>query len=156
MYVLTALFGDYYQSKIIEVFIENYDEDLSRPEIVEMANTSWGSTYKYIDYLISEKIIRKSRKIGKTQLYKLNLDHSTTKILFQLEHERFTENIGRLVGKLPIQKKTIHKEPIITIIKKNGEIKKQYEDGSEEIIYRDSSTKWNITKSKIKRLNYSV
>ena len=142
MYVLTPLFGNYYQSKIIEVFLENYDEELSTPEIIEIADTSRGSAYKYLDYLVKEKIIKKIRKIGKTQLYKLNLNHPTTKILFLLEHERFTESIERLTGKLPKIKRESYREPII-IGEKEGVIEKQYIDGKIETVISKSSTSWN-------------
>jgi len=156
MYVLTPLFGNYYQSKIIEVFLENNDEELSIPEIIEIAETSRGSTYKYLDYLVKEKIIKKIRKIGKTQLYRLNLRHPTTKILLLLEHERFTENIERLIGKLPLIEEEYHQEPIITITERDGKIKKQFEDGSVEMIHGGSSTKWNIKELKRRNVNYNI
>lgn len=96
MFVLTKLFGGYYQAKIIETFLENYDEELIIPEIVEMADTSRGSSYKYLEYLVSENIVKKTRKIGKTQLYQLNLDHPITKALVELEHYIFKSGIEKI------------------------------------------------------------
>ena len=156
MYVLTPLFGNYYQSKIIEVFLENYEEELSSPEIIEIAESSRGSTYKYLKYLVKEKIIKKTKKIGKTQLYMLNLNHPTTKILLILEHERFTESIEQLIGKLPKIKEKYNEEPIITIIEKDGDIKRQFEDGSVEMVQRGSSIKWNISENKKKKVEYNI
>jgi hypothetical protein len=146
MFVLTKIFGDYYQAKIIEIFLENYDKELTIPEIIEMAETSRGSSYKYFEHLVSEKIVKKTRKIGKTQLYQLNLEHPITKILVELEHYIFKSGIEKLIGEVPKLEKEYHIEPIITLKDKDGSIKKQYEDGFTEVIFeKKKSDEWNIT-----------
>lgn len=132
MFVLTKLFGDYYQAKIIECFLENYDEELSTPEIIEMAETSRGSSYKYLEYLVSEGIIKKTRKIGKTQLHQLNSKHPLTKVLIELEHLIFKSGIEKFVKKVPELEPKYHGEPLVIIEDKNGMEEKHYSDGYTE------------------------
>lgn len=157
MFVLTKLFGSYYQAKIIESFLENYDEELTIPEIIEMAETSRGSSYKYLEYLVSEKIVRKTRKIGKTQLYQLNLDHPITQILVELEHYIFKSGIEKLIGEIPKPIKEYYEEPIMICLDKKRGIEKQYLDGRiERIISGKTITKWNKTKLLKEKEDYYI
>lgn len=87
MFILKKLLGDSYQAKILEVLIENFDEEFTIPEIIEIAETSRGSTYSYIDALVKEGIVFETRKIGRTQLYQLNMENPATKPLILLEHD---------------------------------------------------------------------
>ena len=97
MYILSELFGDYPQVKIVETFAENYDDSLSGPDIARMTGVTKATVYAHINKLLKEDIIRKVRKVGKTQLYQLNNDNPKAKIILMLERFIVSERLGKLV-----------------------------------------------------------
>ena len=99
MYVLSELFGDCPQVKIIETFAENYEDTLSGPDIARMTGVTKATVYAHINKLLKEDIIRKERKVGKTQLYQLNNDNPKAKIVLILERFIVSERLGKLVKK---------------------------------------------------------
>jgi len=99
MYLLSELFGDCPQVKIVETFAENYDDSLSGPDIARMTGVTKATVYAHINKLLKEDIIRKVRKVGKTQLYQLNNDNPKAKIILMLERFIVSERLGKLVEK---------------------------------------------------------
>ncbi len=97
MYVLSELFGNYPQVKIVETFAENYDDTLSGPDIARMTGVTKATVYAHINKLLKEDIIRKVRKVGKTQLYQLNRENPKAKIILMLERFIVSERLGKLV-----------------------------------------------------------
>lgn len=97
MSVMSELFGEYYQAKIIEIILENYEEEMTIKDIMKMAETSQGSTYGYIKFLVDKKILIESRKIGKTQLYRLNVENNITKALLLFEHNLVTSELDKKI-----------------------------------------------------------
>lgn len=94
---MSELFGEYYQAKIIEIILENYEEEMTIKDIMKMADTSQGSTYQYIKYLVKRGILVESRKIGKTMLYRLNLENNITKALLLFEHSLVTSELDKRI-----------------------------------------------------------
>lgn len=99
MFILSKLLGNTYYAKILEILIENYKDEFTIPDIIEIAGTSRGSTYSYIKSLISENIVNETRKIGSTQLYKLNLENQSIKALILLEHNLVQEKLEKVMIK---------------------------------------------------------
>lgn len=99
MYVLSELFGDCPQVKIVETFAENYEDTLSGPDIARMTGVTKATVYAHINKLLKEDIIRKVRKVGKTHLYQLNNDNPKAKIVLMLERFIVSERLGKLVEK---------------------------------------------------------
>ena len=97
MYVLSELFGDCPQVKIVETFAENYEDTLSGPDIARMTGITKATVYAHINKLLKEDIIKKVRKVGKTQLYQLNHDNTKAKIVLMLERFIVSERLGKLV-----------------------------------------------------------
>jgi DNA-binding transcriptional ArsR family regulator len=84
MYILSELFGDCPQVKIVETFAEYYDDTLSGSDIRQMTGVSKATIYSHIDKLLNEGIIKKMEKVGKTQLYQLNSTNPKAKIILML------------------------------------------------------------------------
>jgi len=103
MFVLSKLFGNTYSTKILEILIENYKDEFTIPDIIEIAGTSRGSTYSYIKSLVSENIVNETRKIGSTQLYKLNLENQSIKALILLEHNLVQEKLEKVMIKEKVE-----------------------------------------------------
>ncbi len=99
MYVLSELFGDCPQVKIVETFAENHDDILSGPEIARMTGVTKATVYAHMNKLLKEDIIRRVKKVGKTQLYQLNHDNPKAKIILMLERFIVSERLGKLVEK---------------------------------------------------------
>jgi len=99
MYILSELFGDCAQVKIVETFAENHDETLSGPEISRMTGVTKATVYAHINKLLKEEIIKKAKKVGKTQLYQLNNDNTKAKMILMLERFIVSERLGNLVEK---------------------------------------------------------
>ncbi len=101
MYVLSELFGNCPQVKIVETFAEYYDDTISGSNIVQMTGVSKATVYSHIDKLLKEDIIKKAEKIGKTQLYQLNNMNPKAKIILMLERFIVAERLEKLVEKEP-------------------------------------------------------
>jgi predicted DNA-binding protein YlxM (UPF0122 family) len=99
MYVLSELFGNCPQVKIVETFAENYEDTLSGPEIARMTGVTKATVYSHINKLLKEDIIRKAKKVGKTQLYQFNSDNPTAKIILMLERFIVSERLEKLIEK---------------------------------------------------------
>jgi DNA-binding transcriptional ArsR family regulator len=101
MYVLSELFGNCPQVKILETFAEYYDDTLSGSDIMQMTDVSKATIYSHIDKLLKEGIIKKARKVGKTQLYQLNSNNPKAKIILMLERFIVAERLEKMVEKEP-------------------------------------------------------
>lgn len=99
MYVLSELFGNCPQVKIVETFAENYDDTLSGPDIARMTGVTKATVYAHINKLLKEDIIRKAKKVGKTQLYQFNSDNPKAKIILMLERFIVSERLEKLIDK---------------------------------------------------------
>lgn len=99
MYVLSELFGNCAQVKIVETFAENHDDTLSGPEIARMTGVTKATVYAHINKLLKEDIIRKVKRVGKTQLYQLNSNNPKAKIIVVLERFIVSERLEKLVEK---------------------------------------------------------
>lgn len=101
-YVLSELFGNCPQVKIVETFAEYYDDTLSGSDIVQMTGVSKATVYSHIDKLLKEDIIEKAEKVGKTQLYQLNSKNPKAKIVLILERfivaERLSMDLHRTMS----------------------------------------------------------
>jgi len=75
------LFGRSPQTRIIDLFLDNIFFEFSRIEMVEILGMAKITMYKTLPQIEKGGIIVPSRKIGKTQLYRLNGDSSTVKNL---------------------------------------------------------------------------
>ena len=84
MCVLTKIFGEYPQVKILEVFVDHFDEELSIPDIMWLTDISKTTVKQYISKLLNEKIILKEDESANTQLYCLNKQKQEVQIVISL------------------------------------------------------------------------
>lgn len=94
MFVLSKIFGDCPQVKILEVFADHFDEELSIPDIIWLTDMPKTTIYSYVSKLIDEKILLKGNKVGKTQLYHLNNKKQEVKIVLSLVNYIVSEKLA--------------------------------------------------------------
>ena len=94
MFVLSKIFGDCSQVKILEVFADHFDEELSIPDIIWLTDMPKTTIYSYIGKLLEEKIILEGSKVGKTQLYHLNNEKEEIKIVLSLVNYIVSEKLA--------------------------------------------------------------
>ena len=94
MFVLSKIFGDCPNVKILEVFADHFDEELSIPDIIWLTDMPKTTIYNYISKLLEEKIILEGNKVGKTQLYHLNNEKQEVKIVISLINYIVSEKLA--------------------------------------------------------------
>ena len=91
-------FGDTPQLRILDFFIDNHFFDFPLTEIARESNVSYNSLKLILPQFIKDGIVFKTRRIGKSDYYKLNIDNLLVKNLMKLDWmlvEKSIENINK-------------------------------------------------------------
>ena len=86
-------FGDTPQLRVMDFLIDNQFFDYPMTEIARESNVSYNSLKLFFPNLIKSGILYKTRKIGKSDYYKLNLNNSFVKNLIKLDWILTKKNI---------------------------------------------------------------
>ena len=78
-------FGDTPQLRVIDFLIDNHFFDFPLTEIARESNVSYNSLKSFIDDFLKTQVIVKTRKIGKSDYYKLNIENLFVKNLIKLD-----------------------------------------------------------------------
>lgn len=78
-------FGDTPQLRVMDFLIDNQFFDFPMTEIARGSNVSYNSLKLFFNALIQNGIIYKTRKIGKSDYYKLNIHNLFVKNLIKLD-----------------------------------------------------------------------
>lgn len=79
--------GDTPKLRVLDFLIDNDLFDYNITEIARGANVSYNSLISFFDEFIKNRIIIKTRKQGKSDLYKLNTDNLFVRHLIRLDVE---------------------------------------------------------------------
>ena len=71
--------------RILDFLMDNFALDFSLPQIAKESRVAYTTLIDLLPNLIKQGIIMETRKIGKSKLYKLNLDNPITKALFAID-----------------------------------------------------------------------
>ena len=85
--MLEDLFGNSTLVKALDFFLENRFWDYTKKDVAQNSGISRTQLYKFWDVLESHDIVKETRKIGGTTLYKVNLDSRIMKLLESLSRE---------------------------------------------------------------------
>lgn len=103
--MLTKIFGDCSQVKLIDFLVSHPWSELSKTELAEGAQVARPTVYKLLDKLLAQNLIIKTKKVGNIQLYQTNRDSKVIKHISSLQ--------GFLADmELEKQKKSLKEEPI--------------------------------------------
>ena len=81
MSIFLEYMGDTPQLRILDFLIENHFFDYPMTEISKGANVSYHSFQNIFPNLINSKIMIKTRKVGKSDYFQLNIEHPFIKSL---------------------------------------------------------------------------
>ena len=94
MFVLSKMFGDCPQVKILEVFADHFDEELSIPDVVWLTDIPKTTIFSYINKLLNDRILLEGDKEGKTQFYHLNTEKSEARNVLSLVNHIVSEKLS--------------------------------------------------------------
>ena len=77
--------GDNPKIRVLDFLMDNFALDFSLPQIAEGSNVAYTTLIELLPGLLKQKIVMETRKIGKSKLYKLNLDNPIAKALFAID-----------------------------------------------------------------------
>jgi DNA-binding transcriptional ArsR family regulator len=83
--LLVEFLGDTPLIRVVDFLIENSIFDYTKTEIAENAGISRASLYNIWPTLKKYKLVKTSRKIGNTTLYKLNKENPVVRKLIELD-----------------------------------------------------------------------
>ena len=87
--IFSELFGDNPRLRFLDFIIKNNAEDFNMTTIAKKSKISYNSLRIFFDYFLDKGIVIKTRRIGKSDMYKLNLKNSISKGLI-----KFSEFLG--------------------------------------------------------------
>jgi len=85
--LLEQVFGKSSVLKILNVLMDHPSMDYSKKDLAEAAGIAESTVHRSWEKIERIDAVEKSRKYGKTQLYKLNQDSGTVKQLFKLDQQ---------------------------------------------------------------------
>jgi len=87
-------FGDTPQLRVLDFLIDNHFFDYPVTEIARGSNVSYNSLKVFFNHFLNSGIIIKTRKIGKSDYYKMNLENPFVKNLIRLDWNLVKTNLG--------------------------------------------------------------
>ncbi len=79
--VLLEYFGDTPKLRLLDFLIGNHFFDFNMTDMAKEANISYNSLKTFFDEFLKKGIVVKTRKVGKSEMFKLNMDNSMVKNL---------------------------------------------------------------------------
>ena len=86
-------FGDTPQLRVLDFLIENHFFDYPMTEIARESNVSYNSIVLFFEDWVNKAILVKTRKVGKSDYYKLNLENDFIKNLIKLDWSLTKSNL---------------------------------------------------------------
>ncbi len=79
------VFGNSPIVKVIDFFLDNREFDYSLTDIAKNADIGWSTLHLFWTNLVNLGIVKKTRRIGRAELYKLDLTSPLVKKLIDLD-----------------------------------------------------------------------
>ena len=79
------IFGDSAIVKVIDFFLDNREFDYSLTDIAKNSDIGWNTLHQFWNDLVRLGVVVKTRKIGRAELYKLNLNSPLVSKLIELD-----------------------------------------------------------------------
>jgi DNA-binding transcriptional regulator YhcF (GntR family) len=89
------ILGDNSKTRLLEFLIVGRDFDYCLSEMAEKANISWTSLHRVFPEFEKNKIVVKSRDIGRAKLYKINKENLFAKKMIELYDSLLLSNLEK-------------------------------------------------------------
>ena len=83
--MLLEVIGDAIENRIIDLLIEGKGLDYSKKDIADGCGISRPTVYKILPMLVKKGVVKKTRAIGRIQLYSINTENEKVRALLKLE-----------------------------------------------------------------------
>jgi len=83
----SLVFGESPIVKVIDFFLDNREFDYSLTDISKNAGIGWSTLHLFWKKLVIMEVVVKTRRIGRAELYKLNINGSLVKKLIDLDRD---------------------------------------------------------------------
>lgn len=87
-------FGDTPQLRVLDFLISEHFFDFTVTEIARRSEISYNSLKSFLDKFIENKFLIKTRRIGKSDYYKLNTDNTIVKNIIKLAWELTKQDVN--------------------------------------------------------------
>ena len=101
--VLIELFGETSELKILDFFLEEYLFDYSKTQVAELSGISFNTLDLFWNRLIELGIIKKTRKVGNSEMYQLNRENMIVQKLMEIDKNLMIESVQEV--KVPVRVK---------------------------------------------------
>ena len=102
--ILSNVFSSRAVSQIIDFFLDHKEFDYSPAEIAKKTGLSFRTIFRELPYLEKNQLIYISRKIGKTNMYRLNIDFQAVTFLEKFAFQMSQLQVKELSSHLDDQK----------------------------------------------------
>lgn len=96
------VFGDGPVVKILDFLVDNQEFDYSLTDIAKGAEIAWSTLHECWPELVALKIVKKTRRIGRAELYKLDTQNPLVQKLLDLDQFISLQFIEREVEPLAV------------------------------------------------------
>jgi len=77
--------GENPKMRILDFLMDNFALDFSMPQIAQGSKVAYTTLIEILPQLLKQKTIIETRKIGKSKLYKINIESPVVKALFAID-----------------------------------------------------------------------
>lgn len=96
------VFGNTPIVKVIDFFLDNREFDYSLTEIARNSDIGWSTLHGFWHKLVDLQIVIKTRRIGRAELYKLNVKSPLVKKLIDIDNTISEKLIEKRMRKVEI------------------------------------------------------
>lgn len=79
------IFGGAPIVRVLDFLIDNQEFDYSLTEIAHKAEVGWTTLHQFWKDLVKLQIVRKTRRIGRAEMYKLNIENPLVKKIIEID-----------------------------------------------------------------------
>jgi len=79
------VFGDSPVVKVLDFLIDNQEFDYNLTDIARKAEVGWTTLHQFWKDLVKLQIVRKTRRIGRAEMYKLNIENQLVKKIIEID-----------------------------------------------------------------------
>ena len=97
------VFGNSPIIKVIDFFLDNREFDYSLTDIAKHADIGWSTLHGFWKDIVALGIVTKTRRIGRAELYKLNMKNGIVIKLIELDKDISRKMIEEDMGKKKIK-----------------------------------------------------